>query len=149
MGSNISLPALDVQPPRQQDPMEQASRMMAMRTMQQQQQMQGQDIQLRQMQLQDQQGMRQAYIDAQGDPQKFLSTLPKYNVSFDGMMKARQGVYQTQQQYMQMSNEQIAQAQKVTDILQGSHDRVAAAPPEQRPAVYQRELASLSRVRSE
>src|SRR5579872_5856815 len=120
MSANIPLPALDVQPPQQQDPMAQAARLMAMRGMMQNQQIQGQDIQLRQIQLQDQQAMRQAYIDANGDPQKFLSALPKYNVSFNGMMQARQGMYQTQKQYMDLSNEQIAQSQKVTDILQGA-----------------------------
>jgi hypothetical protein len=148
MSATIPLPALDVQPPPQQDPLQQYSRMMAMRGMQQQQQGMQLENQKRQLDLESQQGLKQAYVDANGDPQKFLANAsnPKYNIAFDGILQARQRVYQMQQQYYQMSNEQIAQQQKITDIMQGAHDRVVAAPADQRPIVYQRELSNLSRI---
>lgn len=138
-----TIPLMGIAPPIQ-NPLDTFSRLMGIKAAQQQmqtaalqQQGLGQENQIRQIQLQDQQGMRQAYIDAQGDPQKFLANLPKYNVSFEGMQKARQGVYQMQTDLLNLDAAQFAQHQRTADLYNGFLKQVKDAPPERRAQVWQ------------
>ena len=154
-GTNMSfasIPLSGIAPP-QQNPLQQYAQIMGIRAAQQemqtrqlQQQEMGQENQLRQIQLQDQQGMRQAYIDSKGDPQAFLANVRngKYGVSFNGIMSATQGMMNMKKAYLGLNDAQMAQAQKVASLIQGVHDKVAAAPDDQKQAVLDRERAGIS-----
>lgn len=149
-----AIPLSGIAPPLQ-NPMDTYARVMGIRAAQQemqtralQQQALTQENQLRQIQLQDQQGMRQAYIDAQGDPDKFLANIKnsKYGVSYQGIMQGTQGMMAMRKAYMGLNDEQIAQQEKIGSLIQGAHDRIVQAPEDQRETVLQRERANLAAI---
>src|SRR6185437_14799421 len=129
MGNPALIPLSGVAP-QTPNPIEAYARIMGIKAQQQemqtrelQQQGLGQENQLRQIQIQDQQGMTNAYIDAQGDPDKFLANVKdsKYGVSFNGIMSANQGMLAMRKAYMGMTDQQIAQTKTIGDLLQGAH----------------------------
>src|SRR6185437_16892908 len=77
-----------------------------------------QENQLRQIQIQDQKGMRDAYVDAQGDPDKFLANVKdsKYGVSYQGIMSANMGMLGMRKQLLGLTDAELAQHQKVADL---------------------------------
>ncbi len=145
MGNPASIPLMGVAP-QTPNPIEAYARIMGIKAMQQEQQTRelqqqglGQENQLRQIQIQDQQGMRNAYIDAQGDPDKFLANVKdsKYGVSFNGIMSANQGMLEMRQKMLGFTNDQLAQHEKIADLYNGFIKQVKDAPSTQRPQVWQ------------
>ena len=137
MGNPASIPLSGIAPP-VQNPLDVYMRVQALRGMQLQQQGLSQENQLRQIQLQDQQGMRQAYIDAQGDPEKFLTNVKdsRYGISYNGLISATNNIVEMRQKMLGLTDAEMAQHQKVADLYNGFIKQVKDAPPQQRAQVW-------------
>lgn len=144
MGNPALIPLSGVAPP-QQNPMDVYMRLQQIRGLQQQQGLEQAETQranlqntLTQRDISDQQGMRAAYIDAKGDPNAFLANVKssKYGVSYQGIMAAVNGVVGMQKNLMGLTDEQMAQHQKIADLYNGFIKQVKDAPPNQRAQVW-------------
>jgi hypothetical protein len=116
-----------------------------------QQQTQGiaQENQIRAQQMKDQDALTKTIT--QYDPsQHSISDIPKMVTANGGSgaaaLQAQQGLIAQKQNYLKMTDEQFAQEQRKADLTQGVHDEVTQAAPEDKQAVYQRGLGTLSRA---
>jgi hypothetical protein len=117
--------------------------------LQQQQQERALQMQAQQRQLNDQDALTKAMT--QYNPTKnTLADVPKLITSNGGSgqaaLQAQAGLIQQRQNLTKLSDEQFAQEQKKSDLIQGVHDQVSQAPPEQKQDLYQRGLQSLANV---
>ena len=83
------------------------------------------------------------------DPSKnTVADIPKMITANGGSGKAalaaQQGLIQQKQNLLKLSDDQFTQQQKQADLMQGVHDEVTQAPPEQKNAVYQAGLQRLA-----
>lgn len=117
--------------------------------LQSQQQERSLQMEAQRRQLADQDALTKAMT--QYDPQKHtLADVPKLITSNGGSgqaaLSAQAGLVQQRQNLSKLSDEQFAQEQKKADLIQGVHDLVSQAPPEQKQDTYQRGLQSLGSV---
>ena len=108
-----------------------------------------QENQIRAQQMKDQDALTKAMT--QYDPAKnTLADVPKLITSNGGSgqaaLNAQAGLVKQRQDLSKLSDEQFAQEQKKSDLIQGVHDQVSQAPPEQKQDLYQQGLQTLSRV---
>src|ERR1700675_4227659 len=108
-----------------------------------------QENQIRAQQMKDQDALTKAMT--QYDPAKnTLADVPKLITSNGGSgqaaLNAQAGLVKQRQDLSKLSDEQFAQEQKKSDLIQGVHDQVSQAPPEQKQDIYQRGLQSLANV---
>lgn len=151
--ASIPLPALSIRPPETPSPMQTLGQIMQMRAMQQETQLRNQQIanaglenQERALDLQSRQGMLKAYQEADGDLTKALPLAGKYGVSPKDVISLQQAAFQQRQNAMTELKTKGELALQQADLMQGAHDTVAAAKPEDRPAVYQQQLARLQQA---
>jgi hypothetical protein len=102
-----------------------------------------QDFQLRQQDQQDQQRLLQALHDSGGDTAKFAALAPHYKVSPQRTQAYLNGVADYQSKLFNMDENKRKRAAEDADILQGAHDLIAQAPPEQRAQVYGKVIPQL------
>lgn len=115
---------------------------MAMRNQAMQQQSMQMEMQQRQMDSQN--AMMDAYSQAGGDPNKALALAQKSGkVLPQDLMNAQKGLLEMRKQTLDYVNQVGAKAIRDSDLIQGAHDQVMAAPAEQRPMVYQQTLQAL------
>jgi hypothetical protein len=115
--------------------------------MQQQQQAAAQENQMRQRQIADQDALTKTI--AQYDPNKnSLDDIPHMVTQNGGSgqaaIQAQQGLLQQRQNYLKMTDEQFAQEQRKSDLVQGVHDAVSQAKPEEKQAIYQQGIQQLA-----
>lgn len=115
----------------------------------QQTQAAAQENQIRQQQMKDQDALTKTIT--QYDPsQHSISDIPKMVTANGGSgaaaIQAQQGLIAQKQNYLKMTDEQFAQEQKKADLMQGVHDQVTAAAPEDKQTVYSNGLQSLARA---
>jgi len=113
----------------------------------QQAQGEAQQNQIRAQQLKDQDALTKTI--AQYDPNKnSIADIPKMMTSNGGSgqaaLNAQQGLIQQRQNYLKMSDEQFAAEQHKNDLIQGVHDAVTNAAPEQKQQIYQQGLQQLA-----
>ncbi len=154
MGS-IPLPALSVRPP--QDPSDIVSKALQLRSMAGQQKLQQQQLaneqlanqsgqvglQQQQMALKSQQAMMKAYTEAGGDLDKAGPLAAKYGADPGALIKLKEASIQQQKQALELLKTRGERAIQESDLMQGAHEAVAKALPEQRAQVYQQQLQSL------
>lgn len=114
--------------------------------LQSQQQERSLQMEAQRRQLADQDALTKAMT--QYDPQKHtLADVPKLITSNGGSgqaaLSAQAGLVQQRQNLSKLSDEQFAQEQKKADLIQGVHDQVSQAAPEQKQDIYQRGLQTL------
>lgn len=114
-----------------------------------QQQLQSQQIQAQQRQFADQDALTKAMT--QFDPQKnSLADIPKLITSNGGSgqaaLQAQSGLITQRQNLAKLSDDQFGQEQRKNDLIQGVHDQVTQAAPEQKQDVYSRGLQSLAQA---
>lgn len=146
--ASIPLPALDIKPPQQQgDPTENLLRLKSLLGQQQlqqgQQQLQQQQIQSNQMDIDSQKALQKAYQEAQGDPDKTTKLAAQYGAKPGALLQWQNTVLEQKAKTLDLVSKQGALAKTQADLMQGAHDAVANAKPEDRPALYQQQLAQL------
>lgn len=148
--ASIPLPALAVQTPQPPNQLDNLARIMQLKNAAGQQQIQQQQLQAgglenqqREMDLKSQQAMMKAYSDAGGDLEKAVPLAAKYGAKPADLVKLKQASLDSQKQAIELLTTKGNRAIQEADMLQGAHDQVMAAPPEQRPAVYQQTLQNL------
>jgi hypothetical protein len=99
-------------------------------TQQQDMQLRGMEIQQRAQDLQDQQVMRQAYMDAQGDPQKFQQLVVSRGASPKAIMQLNQQMVQMRENAAKMSEAELKVNAAKNDRLQGLFQPAIDAKPE-------------------
>jgi hypothetical protein len=114
-----------------------------------QQQAARQQIEMQRRQMADQDALTKAIT--QYDPEKHtLADIPKLITQNGGSgqaaLAAQSGLVAQRQNLMKMGDEQFAQEQKRADLIQGVHDAVTQAPPDQKQQLYQQGLQSLGRA---
>jgi hypothetical protein len=114
--------------------------------LQQQTQAAAQENQIRQQQMKDQDALTKTIT--QYDPsQHSISDIPKMVTANGGSgqaaLQAQQGLIAQRKNLASLSDEQFAEEQKKADLIQGVHDQVSQAAPEQKQDVYSRGLTSL------
>ena len=112
-----------------------------------QQQQAQQQIQAQQRQFSDQDALTKAIT--QYDPSKnTLADVPKLITQNGGSgqaaLQAQQGLLTQKQNLMKLGDDQFAQQQKQADLVQGVHDEVTQAKPEDKQSVYTQGLQRLS-----
>lgn len=151
MGGYHQLPVTPFNPP---DPMEQFSRAMALKNMlqnaplqhealQQQVQAGAQENQMRELQMQDQQRVRQAFMDAQGDPDKTVDLASKAGVNPQLVIGLRNSFLEQKQKLATLTKDQLDNQKKIVDMSEASAQRVLTAKPEDQPGVYANERQQL------
>ena len=108
-----------------------------------------QENQIRAQQMKDQDALTKAMT--QYDPAKnTLADVPKLITSNGGSgqaaLNAQAGLIKQRQDLSKLSDEQFAQEQKKADLIQGVHDQVSQAAPEDKQNLYQQGLQTLARV---
>lgn len=141
--ASIPLPALAVKPPEQQNALALLQGIQGLRAGQQQQQIQGQEIQKNQMALQDQNIGRKAFLEANGDLDKAIPIAAKYGMSPQGIQQLQLNNIDVKTKTTDLVTKQGANAQMQADLMQGAHDAVDKASPEEKPAIYQQQLQAL------
>jgi hypothetical protein len=111
-----------------------------------QQQQAQQQIQAQQRQFADQDALTKAIT--QYDPSKnTLADVPKLVTQNGGSgqaaLQAQQGLLSQKQKLLQLTDDQFAQQQKQADLIQGVHDEVTSAKPEEKQSVYTQGLQRL------
>lgn len=142
--SSIPLPALHVNPP--QDPAEGMQRILAMKGMMQQQQMQNVQLQQQQLQLKDQQALRGLFVKHSGDLDKVIADAPQAGVSPQTIQQLQLHNVDVKTKTADLVAKQGDNAVKQADLMQGAHDAVTNAPPEQKAAVYQQQVQQLGKM---
>lgn len=140
---NIPLPALDVRPPQQQDLLGDFSKIQALRNMQQEGQMRQQQIESNQMDIDSQKALMRAYTEAQGDPDKTAKLAAQYGAKPQALLSWQNSVLEQKKNTLDLVMKQGDKAKQDADLMQGAHDAVSAAKPEDKPAVYQQQLQGL------
>lgn len=115
----------------------------------QEQQERGLQMEMQRRQLADQDALTKTI--ASYDPTVHtLADIPKLVTQNGGSgkaaLEAQAGLIQQRQNYMKMSDEQFAQEQRKADLIEGVHDQVTQAPPEQKQTVYQAGLQHLAQA---
>jgi hypothetical protein len=146
--ASIPLPALDVKPIQQPDPMGDVSKLLAMKSMMGQQQVQQQQLQAdqlenqqRQMDLDSQKALQKAYKDANGDPDKTETLAAQYGAKPTALLDWRKAVTAQKLQALDLYTKQGDVAKQQADLIMGAHDTVAAAAD--KPTAYQQQLQAL------
>lgn len=111
----------------------------------QQQQIQGGQLenQQRQMDLSSQQALQKAYMEANGDPDKTTQLAAKYGAKPQALLQWQSSVLDQKAKTLDLVSKQGDIAKRDADLVQGAHDTVTNAAPQDRPAVYQQQLAAL------
>lgn len=148
--ASIPLPALHVQPPA--DPSEGIRNLLAMRQMMQQGQLTQQEIQARTIQnqqqqqaLKDQQTILGLYQKHGGDLDKVVQAAPQAGVSPGAIQQLQLHAIDVKTKTQDLVAKQGTEAARQADLMLGAHDAVDKAPAEQRPQVYQEQVASLQK----
>ena len=115
--------------------------------LQQQQQERALQMQAQQRQLNDQDALTKTI--AGFDPNKnTIADIPKLVTQNGGSgqaaLQAQAGIVQQRQAYLKMTDDQFAQEQKKADLMQGVHDQVTQAAPEDKQNVYAQGLQQLA-----
>jgi hypothetical protein len=108
-----------------------------------------QQIEMQRRQMADQDALTKAIT--QYDPAKHtLADIPKLVTQNGGSgqaaLQAQSGLVTQRQNLSKLSAEQFAQEQKKADLIQGVHDQVSQAAPEEKQQTYQQGLQSLARA---
>lgn len=108
-----------------------------------------QENQIRAQQIKDQDALTKTIT--QYDPaQHSIADIPKMVTANGGSgqaaLQAQQGLIAQKQNYLKMTDEQFAQEQKKADLMQGVHDQVTQAAPEDKQNVYSNGLQHLSQA---
>jgi len=104
------------------------------------------DLQAKKRQEDSDAAIMQAYQESGGDLSKTVETVAKSGKVLPGAMaQLRQANYQMQEQAYKTLQEKGNRAIQEADFMDGAADAVKAAPPEQRPAVYQQQLQALAK----
>jgi len=147
------LPALHVNPPQEgPGPLEQYGQVARLRALMGQQQLQQAQIQAAnttnqeaQLDLQSRQAFMKAYTEAQGDPDKTMKLAAQYGADPQSTIQMKNLFLEQQTKALQYFTAHGDAAKRDADLMQGAHDTVTAAKPEDRPAIYQQQLQALSK----
>jgi len=128
------------------DPLQEYAAAQNLRSQSLQQQEAQQQIQAQKRQFADQDALTKAIT--QYDPNKnTLADVPKLITQNGGSgqaaINAQQGLVKQKKDLLGLSDEQFAQEQKKADLIQGVHDQVSQAPPEQKQDLYVQGLHQL------
>jgi len=128
--ASIPVPQLQIQQPI--NPLEQMGRIVALRSALQEQQSQQQQIQQGQLALQDQQIIRQAFMDNNGDLDGTLRDAAKNGASPNTLMTLQQHAIDQKLKVAQADETTIKNQTALHDQARGKIQAVLALPPEQR-----------------
>jgi hypothetical protein len=105
------------------------------------------DIQQKQREADSSAAIQKAYMDSNGDLSKAISDAAKSGKALPGdLAKLQQIHFQVQEQAYKTLQEKGNRAIQEADFMDGAADAVKNAPPEQRPAVYQQQIANLQKA---
>jgi hypothetical protein len=145
MGS-IPLPALQAQAPQASSPLENVARVYQLKNMMQQNQAGNLQMQQQQEAMQSQKAIMRAYSEAGGDLKKAIPLAAKYGAQPDAIVKLQTASTQQQEQNIALLNAKGTRAIQEADLMQGVHDQIAAAKPEDRPQLYQKLMPQLQQA---
>src|SRR5579872_4439200 len=111
--------ALQYKPPQITPYAEQAGQLLSLKSMLGQQQLQSQEIQQRQMDLEDQKTIRQAYMDAGGDMDKFQQLVTQKGVSPRNLMQLNSQILEMRAKQAGLTEAQLK--------IQGAHNSEIAS----------------------
>lgn len=138
-----TLPQLAIKPEQQPSPIQQAGQVLSLKDLMQSSQAQQIQLQNAQQDQDDQQKFRQAFTEANGDPDKTVQIAAKAGVGPKLLVPYQQSVLDRKTKLMTYSKDQLDLQQKQADVIQGAHDKVTAADPADRPAVYAQQTQAL------
>lgn len=138
MGSNISLPALDVKPPQTPNLLEDYSRIMQIQQAQGANQLQQGQIQQQQLALQDDQAWRSALHDPNwdGTSDGLIKLGIKNGAGPKSVMSMQQGLTEAATNVAKLGTAQLDLQQKVSDHIADGLDDVSRAAPEKQQAIW-------------
>jgi len=143
----MEYPALAVNPPQDQTP-----NMLGMIAAMQQGQLRKQQIQAanlenqqREQAVKDQQTILGLYQKHQGDLDKVIADAPAAGVTPNSIQALQQHQLQVKTQTADLVAKQGAEAARQADLMVGAHDAIDKAPADEKPVVYQQQLASLQK----
>lgn len=155
--STIPLTANALRPPEQPDTLGQFAKLMQLRQMQQmlpgqlaQQQENLKATQLenqqRDIQNQERTSVMDAFKKANGDPDKTYEIAAQSGkVTPQTLLALKQSAIEMKSKTLDLVTKQGAEASRQADLMVGAHDVIDKAKPEDRPAVYQQQLAGLQK----
>ena len=143
-----SVPSAAAQVPHTQveDPLQQYGKVLSLQSMGQQQQLDALQVQQAQQDQQDQAKFRQAYQAANGDPDKTVQLAAQSGVGPKLLVPFQQSILKYKQDLLNRSKDEQDFGLKQQDLIQGAVDKVKAAKPEDRPAVYQQQMQGLQKL---
>lgn len=134
MPTDPTIPLMS-RPPQPQSPLATLAQIQQLRGMQTQQQLEqaqlaglDQENQMRQTQMQDQQIMRQAWMDSQGDPNTFLSLASQRGASATALMQSKATMLDMQMKTAALDEKTRANLQAKNDRIQSVLTPVAGEP---------------------
>lgn len=148
--SPIPLPALQVQSPQIESPIQQLGQVSALKNAQQQQQIGQQTIQENQLKLQQQQQdqqdsetIKQAYGQAGGDLEKLLPMVAG-KVSAKATMSIQNTIMERRQKLGTMDETKLKNVIAQSKLIGDRSQAILGLPPEQRPAAVQQSMAEFT-----
>ncbi len=118
MPINPQIP-LEARPPQIENPLDAFARAQALKNQMQQGQIQDIALQQARQQLQDQQIIRKAYMDSDGDLEDFMAKARRYGASPDTVIKLQEGILNQKKAYLQMTDEERKAHLAKTDMIRG------------------------------
>lgn len=109
---------------------------------------QGRQLQVAQAQQdqKDQINFRQAFQDANGDPEKTVQLAAKAGVGPKLLVPFQQGILEHKTKLLTYNKDQQAFAQSQADLQKGAWDTVDKAPEADKPQIYQQQLQGLQQL---
>lgn len=141
-----TLPQVAIQPQQQPSPIQQAGQALSLKDLMQQSQMQNINLQNAQQDQQDQLKFRQAFTEANGDPDKTVKLAAASGVGPKLLVPYQQSVQDRKTKLLTYNKDALDLQSKQADIIQGAHDKVTAADPADRPAVYAQQTQALKEM---
>jgi hypothetical protein len=105
-----------------------------------------QENQQRQFAIDDQTNWRRAMQEANGDPDKTFDLARKYGVSPQSLQTIQNNTLEYKTKLMGYNDAQRKVVMANNDAMQGAHDAIDKASPEQKPQVYQQQLGQLKQL---
>jgi hypothetical protein len=102
-----------------------------------------QTLQEQQLALQSRKAIQKAYVEAQGDPDQTVKLAAQYGALPKDVLDMKSAFIKQQTEAADLVSKQGANAKVQADLVQGAHDAVDKAKPEERPQVYASQIAAL------
>jgi hypothetical protein len=106
-------------------------------------QQRGQAVQQGQLDLDSQKAIHRAYMETNGDLEKAVPLAAQYGAKPDALIKLKEASIKQQSDNLALFKSKGELASQQADLMQGAHDAVTQAKPEDKAAVYSQQVQAL------